>query len=205
MSEGEARQEKLWTPGRIIATLVVAALIATMGYVLFAGGGAQEKESKTMLPGAAAAASAATNVPPDFDVPTLDGSKFKISEYSGKVVVLDFWATWCPPCRKEIPQLVRIANQHRDRGVEVIGLHLVDSRTPPPETIRKFIDDYSISYTVGMADENVFTAYLGREETAIPQTLVFGRDGRVVAHLIGYSEADARKLDEAVNRALAGS
>jgi thiol-disulfide isomerase/thioredoxin len=202
MSEDKAERERLWTPGRIIATLVVVALIATIGYTILSGRGG-EKSSKTMLPGAAAAGEAA-NVPPDFDVATLDGRRFKISEYRGKVVVLDFWATWCPPCRKEIPQLVRIANQHRDRGLEVIGLHLLDSRTPPTETIRKFIDDYSISYTIGMADDKIFTAYLGRE-TAIPQTLIFGRDGRVVEHLIGYSESEASKLDAAVNRALAGT
>ena len=205
MSEENLKStEKLWTTGRIIATVVVVALIATIGYTVFSGGGPEEKVSKVVLPGDSAT-TAAVRVPSDFDVPTIDGRTIKLSDYRGKVVVLDFWATWCPPCRKEIPQLVRIANQNRDKGVEVIGLHIDDQGRSTTEAIRQFIDQYSINYTIALASNAMFVAYLGSEETAIPQTLVFNREGRLVTHLIGYDETHARKLDEAVNRALAGS
>ncbi|HSE97018.1 MAG TPA: TlpA disulfide reductase family protein, partial [Blastocatellia bacterium] len=118
---------------------------------------------------------------------------------------LDFWATWCPPCREGTPQLVRIANQNRSRGVEVIGMHIDDSGRSTPDDIRKFINQFSVPYTVGFATDEMFVAYLGKEETAIPQTLVFDRNGRAVAHFVGYNQSHARALDEAVNRAVSGS
>jgi hypothetical protein len=73
------------------------------------------------------------------------------------------------------------------------------------DDIRKFIDHYGIDYTVGLATDDMFTSYLGRDDDTIPQTLVFGRDGRLIKHLIGYDRSGGKALDEAVNQALAGS
>jgi len=211
------RQENFWSIGRIIATVIVVAMVAIIGYTLFSPRHTEETTAKITLPGVespttAQPSSPATSKPaatksaiPDFDVPTMNGENIKLSAYKGKVVVLDFWATWCPPCRDEIPQLVRIANQFRSKGVEVIGLHIDDQGRSSPQQIRKFIQDFDISYTVGMASEDMFIAYLGREETAIPQTLVFDRNGKVVAHLIGYNDGHAAKLDAAINKAIASS
>ena len=133
------------------------------------------------------------------------GQALSLAKLKGKVVVLDFWATWCPPCREGTPQLVRIANQNRARGVEVIGMHIDDQGRSSPDDIRKFMNQYNIPYRVGLATDEMFVAYLGTEETAIPQTLVFDRSGRAIAHFIGYTQSHARALDEAVNRAIAGS
>ena len=191
-------REIFWTPARIFATAAVGALI-----VIAACRSAVETDSKLVLPGSAA--TAAKVVPRDFDIPTMDGRTIKLSEYRGKVVVVDFWATWCPPCREEIPQLVRLAQQNRARGIEVIGLHIDDQGRSTQAAIRKFITSFDINYTVGIASNEMFTAYLGTEEDTIPQTLVFDRKGNAVAHFIGYDQSHARKLDEAVNLALAGS
>ena len=158
-----------------------------------------------VLPGTPASSAAAKDAPPDFEVPIIDGGTIKLSAYRGKVVVVDFWATWCPPCREEVPQLVRLAEQNRARGIEVIGLHIDDQGRSTPADIRKFIDQYDVNYTVGMATNEMFTSYLGTVEDTIPQTLVFDRNGRAVAHFVGYNQSHARSLDEAVNRALAGS
>lgn len=192
-----------WTPGRIIATAVVVVMIATIGYTLF-GHSEESLPSKLVLPGTSVSA-ADFNAPADFEVPTLDGRTIKLSDYRGKVLVVDFWATWCPPCRQEVPQLVRIARENNGRDVEVIGLHIDDRGRSTPEAIRKFVDSFGINYTIAMADDEMFVSYLGREEDTIPQTLVFDRKGRLVKHLIGYSASDGRALDEAVNRAVAGS
>lgn len=198
-------QPTLWTPGRIIATLVVVALIATIGYTLLTAHPDEKADSKVVLPGTSVSNPASKIVPADFDVRTVDGRTIKLSDYRGKVLVMDFWATWCAPCRLETPQLARLARENRNRGLEVIGLHIDDRGRSSPEDIRKFIDHYGITYTVGLATEEMFTSYLGTVEDTIPQTLVFGRDGRLVKHLIGYSQSHGKELDEAVNQALAGS
>jgi thiol-disulfide isomerase/thioredoxin len=200
----EDKSSRLWTPGRIIATAVVVALIATIGYTLFGGHAEEAAASGLVLPGTPVTA-AGVIAPPDFEVPRIDGGTIKLSDYRGKVVVMDFWATWCPPCRQEVPQLVRLARENNSRGVEVIGLHIDDRGRSTPEAIRKFIDGFGINYTIALANDDMFVSYLGRDDDTIPQTLVFDRKGRLVKHLIGYSESHGKALDEAVNRAVAGS
>ncbi|HLG14036.1 MAG TPA: TlpA disulfide reductase family protein [Blastocatellia bacterium] len=205
MPEDNSQQKLNWSVSRILATVAVVALIAIFGATMFSCNSGMKTASNVVLPGAEVADPVSKTVPPDFDIKTLDGRSFKLSDYRGKVLVVDFWATWCPPCRQEVPQLVRIANQNRARGVEVVGLHIDDRGRSSPDDIKLFIARYDISYTIGMASDEMFVAYLGTEETAIPQTLVFDRKGQAVAHFVGYTEADARRLDEVVNRALAGS
>jgi thiol-disulfide isomerase/thioredoxin len=191
-------ESRLLTPGRVIATFVVFGLIAFGGYAVFSG--MSPGRARIALPGSDTTAS--VRIPSDHEIPTIDGRALKLSEYRGKVLVVDFWATWCPPCRKEIPQLTRLAETNRTKGVEIVGLHIDDRGRSSPDAIRQFVKEYGLSYTVGFASDQVFVDYLG-EETAIPQTLVFDREGRLVEHLIGYSDADAGKLDSAVNRAVA--
>lgn len=199
----EERTAKFWTTGRIVGTVVVAVLTATVGYTVLSGAFEVHSEYGVALPGTSAPPE--VKVLPDFEVPTLDGVTFKLSELRGKVLVVDFWATWCPPCRKEVPHLARLEETHRNSGLKVIGLHIDDRGRSTPEMIRDFAQQFGINYTVGLASDAMFTSYLGKENTAIPQTLVFGRDGKQVVHLISYSEFQARALDVAVNKALAAN
>ncbi|HXF41002.1 MAG TPA: TlpA disulfide reductase family protein [Blastocatellia bacterium] len=207
--------ESFWTPGRIIATAVVAALIATVGYTLMSAHPEANPDAKIALPGTPVSSAPSASVPDDFNIPTIDGGTIKLSDYRGKVLVMDFWATWCPPCRQETPQLARLAKENRERGLEVIGMHIDDRGRSSRDEIRKFIDHYGITYTVALATNDMFLAYLGAEDPqshervvlddTIPQTLVFGRDGKLIKHLIGYTPSHGKLLDEAVNEALAGS
>jgi cytochrome c biogenesis protein CcmG/thiol:disulfide interchange protein DsbE len=201
----ENTEKTFWTSGRIVATCAVVVLIATLGYTLLRGHPEEKTEAKVVLPGTQVSAGISKAMPPDFDVRTVDGRSIKLSDFRGKVLVMDFWATWCPPCRQETPQLARLARENRDRGLEVIGMHIDDRGRSTPEAIRKFIDHYGITYTVGMATDDMFVSYLGTDDDTIPQTLVFGRDGKLLKHLVGYSQSHGKELDEAVNQALAGS
>ena len=208
MSDELKAGTRLWTPARIVATLAIVFAIAGGGYVLFSSGpdhADPKAEARLSLPGTLPAVAGSSTIPEDYELPTVDGRKVRLSDYKGKVLVVDFWATWCAPCRQEIPQLVRIADHNRTRGLEVIGLHIDDDGRSTPEAIKQFVTNYEISYTVAMASNKMFTDYLGKEESAIPQTLVFNRDGRLIAHFIGYTSADAVKLETTVNQALTSS
>jgi thiol-disulfide isomerase/thioredoxin len=203
-------QANFWTPGRIIATIVVVALVATIGYTLFSHADEGKAVSNVALPDAnnspaPESTKLGAKAVPDFDVPHIDGGSFKLSSYRGKVLVVDFWAVWCPPCRQEIPQLVRLARDNKERGVEVIGLHVDDRGRTSRQAMRNFINQFGINYTVGIASDDMFIAYLGEKDDSIPQTLVFDRNGKVIAHLIGYDSSHAAKLDAAINKAIADS
>jgi thiol-disulfide isomerase/thioredoxin len=115
----------------------------------------------------------------------LDGQKTKLADYSGKVLVVDLWATWCGPCRQEIPHLVQIAKDYKSKGVEVIGLTNEDPEMYA-ETVKKFAEDFNINYPIGWADGPMQIG-LTRGRGAIPQTYIIGRDGKVIKHFVGFS------------------
>ena len=123
---------------------------------------------------------------PDYEIPTISGSTIKLSQLRGKVVVLDFWATNCGPCRAETPHLVQIAEEYKDKGVTVIGIALDED----PDLVAKFVRDFKINYTIGFAPEGMFAKFDTSDDAAIPQTLIFGRDGRKIDQTIGFQPLD---------------
>lgn len=132
----------------------------------------------------------------------LDGKKKKLADYSGKVLVVDLWATWCGPCRQEIPHLVQIAKEYKSKGVEVIGLTTEDP-VGDADLVKDFSREFKINYPVGWADEQM-RAGLMQGRGGIPQTLIIGRDGKVRKHFIGFSAPISvpqmkAALDEAVS------
>ena len=154
---------------------------------------------------------AATDPLPDsltqVQMTTLDGKPLKLADYAGKVLVLDLWATWCGPCRLEIPELVALHHDYKARGVEVVGLTIEGlteaERQEMEDRVRAFASEFKINYTVGWADENLARAFL-MPSGSIPQTYVIGRDGRVVRRFTGYSPMLAPQIRQSVDEALAG-
>lgn len=138
-------------------------------------------------------------------IESLDGSEFTLADYKGKVVVLDLWATWCGPCRAEIPFLVKLGDEYRERGVEIIGVS-TDKRTTPedaPELVRDFAQKYAINYKLAWTNDELdqLIVFGG---SSIPQTLVINREGKVVMHHAGFNPARTpQQLREAVEQALA--
>lgn len=133
------------------------------------------------------------------DLKTIDGRSLRLEDYAGKVVVLDLWATWCGPCRKEIPHLVQLSKDYKDR-VEVIGLSTEDPASAA-QKVRDFAKEFQIEYTLGWTGDVGHT--LMRDNTKIPQKYVITKDGRLMQRLIGYNtETGAAQLREVVEKAL---
>lgn len=142
---------------------------------------------------------------PDYGFRTLQGDTRHLSEFRGKVVVVDFWATWCPPCREEIPHLVRIQEDNKDKDLVVIGLSVEDP-SHDGQKVANFATEMHINYLVGYAPPEMSNAYLVGEQQPIPQTLIFGRDGRKVEHLIGFNPVrEGLQLRKVVDAQLARS
>lgn len=145
----------------------------------------------------------------DYDVQMLDAPSIKLSELTAqnKVFVLDFWATWCGPCRMEIPYLVELQKDYKDKGVEVIGLSTEDPRVDAAK-VRAFAKEMNINYQLGFASGQMFNAMTFGSQS-IPQTMIFDRHGKLVKHIRGiprFNPASIRDhLREAVDKALAQS
>jgi thiol-disulfide isomerase/thioredoxin len=124
---------------------------------------------------------------PDFTLTDLrTGKNVRLSDFHGKAVALNFWATWCPPCKAEIPWFVEFQNHYGPQGLQVLGVAMDDAGK---DVILKFADKMKINYPVLQGTEDVAEAYGGVE--GLPTTFYVGRDGRVVARAIGEpSRAD---------------
>jgi thiol-disulfide isomerase/thioredoxin len=130
----------------------------------------------------------------------LNEQRMKLSDYLGKVVVLDFWATFCAPCRVEAPHLDALQSRFGEQGLLVIGLNVggLDDR---PE-IPGFVQQLSIKYTLGFPEPEMVNLFMGSDES-IPQTLVFDRKGRILKHFVGYDPTVSAELDRIVEKAVA--
>ena len=120
----------------------------------------------------------------------LDGSTFKLADYRGKILVVDFWQTNCAPCVRLIPKLAKLSKQYRDKGVEVVGL--TSDEKSDQRYVVEFLKKKGADYTVGYDNRWLSSAFLkGTEDETgappIPQIFVLSREGRVIEHLIGDS------------------
>ena len=129
-----------------------------------------------------------------------DGGKRSVfSDFRGKVLVLDFYATWCEPCRRSIPHLIGLQDKYADQGLQVIGLNVGG---PDDEAkVPAFAKEFGIQYTLAVPDEELVTFLLANND-AIPQTFVFDRQGQLAARLIGFGPNAGERIDNAVEAAL---
>jgi thiol-disulfide isomerase/thioredoxin len=110
---------------------------------------------------------------PQFSLVSLSGEKIDLANYRGKVVILSFWASWCPYCRKLIPMLVEFQRQYYDQGLRVIGIAVQDE----PDAVRTYYHLTKMNYPVAMEDARTEDLYAGMQ--GVPNTLMIGRDGRI--------------------------
>lgn len=169
--------------GNAFMSLLVIGILASAVYL-----GVDEARRQQLKPDGVEA--------PDFTLPRAVGGTLSLSQHRGKVVMLDFWATWCPPCVEEMPSLVRLAQQYESKGLVFVAANRDDpdeAASLVSEFARRRVPDL-LPYVV-FADDDVSDAYQVR---ALPTVYFVGRDGRVLdAHSGGVSEATLRRWVEA--------
>ncbi|MDO8602679.1 MAG: TlpA disulfide reductase family protein [Candidatus Omnitrophota bacterium] len=131
-----------------------------------------------------------SNLAPEFSLKDAGGGEKKLSDFKGSVVIIDFWATWCPPCRQEIPHFVDLYSQYKDQGLEIIGVSMDQS---PEKVIPDFIEKNNINYTILFGEDNVYDLYGGIN--AIPTTFLVDKEGNIRKKYIGYNGKEVFEKD----------
>jgi peroxiredoxin len=156
------------------ALFFIAVIVATMLYVGFhgvrrAGGG---PPSDSLDPAGKPA--------PDFTLEALDGKNVSLSSYRGQAVLLNFWATWCGPCKIEMPWFVELQKEYGPQGLQIVGVAMDDASK---EDIQKFVKEMGVNYTVLLGKESVGQSYGGVD--VLPTTFFIDRDGKIVSREFG--------------------
>jgi thiol-disulfide isomerase/thioredoxin len=157
-----------------LVPVVVAAIIAVM---LFAGIRAARKNRAA---GGSVSGKLQGQVAPDFELQSLDGKTVKLSDFRGKAVLLNFWATWCGPCKIEMPWFVELQKEYGPQGFQIVGVAMDDAS---PEEIAKFAKQMDVNYPVLLGKEAVGQSYGG--VGVLPTTFFIDRDGKLVAREFG--------------------
>lgn len=129
---------------------------------------------------------------PEIEVTMLDGKKMKLSSLRGKVCVIDMFASWCSHCQDHAPHMVKVYNQFKAQGFEMVSL-ATDQKDKIAD-VRKFVKDYGLNYSVGFMTVEVQAYYMDSHSHNIPQVLIFGKDGKMVKRWIGWSEERTKEL-----------
>ena len=130
---------------------------------------------------------------------TLDGQTQKLSEFKGKAVILDFWATYCPPCLEEIPHLNGLQTKYGAENLQIVGLHAGDDEDLAK--VPAFAERLKINYILA-APESELLRFIFADRDEIPQTAVFNRDGKLIRKFVGFDLKIKNDLDKAVEEAL---
>ena len=208
--------ETVWTLQRVISVAASLVVISALGIISYNIGDLvpvatattptpvnANAPAPTSAPAVTDAPPAWTDLPPEVALALLkdaNGASFKLADFFGKVTVVNFWATWCGPCRREIPELVKLHKEFQSRGVEMIGLTSEDP-VASAEKVRKFIQDFQIDYRIGWATGQV-SAPLMQGHTAIPQIFVISPDARILKRFVGFSPAYMSELKQVLEDAL---
>jgi len=120
---------------------------------------------------------------PDFSLPSTNGKTVKLSDFRGKIVILDFWATWCPPCRRGIPDLISLKKKYGSKGLEVIGISVDEFTRNTKYRVIPFMKQIGINYPVVYGNMQVIRAFGGIQ--SIPTTFVINKKGEIIASFVG--------------------
>ena len=163
--------------------ILVVVILIVIGMVLFAGRARHRSGPHAALTGDAIGA-----IAPDFALTTIDGKRVKLSDYRGKAVLLNFWATWCGPCKVEIPWFMDLEKQYGPQGLVILGVAMDDDGK---DNVTKFAREMKMDYPILLGNDDVADQYGGVE--GLPTTFYIDRDGKIVkkvAGLVGHGEIE---------------
>lgn len=186
-TKNEVNKIRFWTPLRLACTVISLGLLAAFGVSSCNSNDPQattaaNRSSAPARPNSALAALPRTVL--ETENKAASGDPIKLANYSGKVMLVNLWATWCGPCRMETPELVKLHKEFQSRGVEMIGLSTEDPEASA-ESVSDFVREYKVDYHIGWATREVAQSLM-QGRSSIPQSFVIARDGRIVKRFIGF-------------------
>ena len=188
----EVRKIRFWTPLRLVTTVIAFGLLVAIGVSSCNSNDAPTKTTR---------ANALPRQVLEAENRSASGAPIKLGDYSGKVLLVNLWATWCGPCRNETPELVRLHKEFQSRGVEMIGLS-TENPDASARSVSEFVREFNVDYQIGWAKPEVAQIMM-QGRTSIPQSFIIARDGRVVRRFIGFNpETTPTQLKEALEQAL---
>lgn len=213
-----------WTPMRIVLTCVVAGVLIVVWLSSCSSGDqANQAGPVNAVPSSPAISVSPSTAPPpntapdsagaiplspnirDTMVKTLDGGSLRLSDYNKKVVVVNIWATWCGPCRQEMPDLVKLSKEYKSRGLVVLGLATTYNERNDQEHVKEFVKSQKVNYKI-LWDDGRLAGPLVQTVNGrgvIPQSFVISRDGKIVKHFQGFNAlATPTLMRQAVEEAL---
>jgi cytochrome c biogenesis protein CcmG/thiol:disulfide interchange protein DsbE len=174
--------------------VVIAVIAIVLGLMVWAAAwhARQTMQSRAQLSGSVAGKAA-----PDFALKDVAGKTVHLSDFKGKAVLLNFWATWCPPCKEEIPWFVDLQQKYGQQGLQVVGIATDDDAKP--QEIEAFARNLGVNYPVLLSNDKVEGEYGGIE--ALPTTFYIGRDGKIVKRVFGL--ASHAEVEDNIHAAMA--
>jgi peroxiredoxin len=181
----------------VLVVVVIAVAVMISSAVFWS-----RKHSTLPAPNSNTTASLQGNVQgvaaPDFTLKSLDGKDVHLSDYKGKAVLLNFWATYCQPCKIEMPWFAELQKQYEPQGLEVVGVAMDDV---PPDTIKKFASDLGVNYQILIGKESVADLYGGMQ--FLPTTFYIDRQGKIVDRVFGL--VSHSEIESNIKKALGGT
>jgi len=197
--------KNFWTPKRLFWTFAALTAIAIIGSSCNSTNVTPVSSNPTSSTSANPTGPVLDSLPSNIlqaELQAASGGPIHLSDYSGKVLLVNLWATWCGPCRAETPELVKLHKEYQSRGVEMVGLS-TENPEASAESVRAFVRTYNVDYHIGWATPEVaLTLMQGRG--SIPQSFIITREGRIIKRFIGFSQARTpTQIREALEEALA--